>query len=141
MSETVNGVDLGQLQATIEAVGGKPEIAKFEFRLENRWIGGGHNQSTVKDFHGACEDHSHDKPFVLDNGEHPVLLSKDEGANPVENVLHALAGCLTTSLVYHAAARGIRIDKVTSRFEGDLDLPVFDIVRNPVPVEVKIGKV
>jgi len=40
-------------------------------------------------------------------------------------VLHALAACLTTSLVYHAAARGIRIESVESRLEGDLDLQGF----------------
>lgn len=54
-----------------------------------------------------------------------MLLGKDQGANPVEFVLHALAACLTTSLVYHAAARGIRIESIESRLEGDLDLQGF----------------
>src|SRR5690606_30866371 len=54
-----------------------------------------------------------------------VLLSGDKAANPVEYVLHALAGCLTTTLVYHAAARGIAVEAVTTRFEGDLDLQGF----------------
>lgn len=40
-------------------------------------------------------------------------------------MLHALAGCLTTSLVYHAAARGLRVDAVRTRFEGELDLRGF----------------
>ena len=40
-------------------------------------------------------------------------------------MLHALAACLTTSLVYHAAAQGIQIDEVESRLEGDLDLHGF----------------
>lgn len=43
----------------------------------------------------------------------------------MEYVLHALAGCLTTSMVYHAAARGIRLEDVESRLEGDLDLRGF----------------
>ena len=79
----------------------------------------------MSDFRGAGEDHPHESPFVLDNGEHPVLLSADEGANPAEFALHALAGCLTTSLVYHAAARGVDISSVESRLEGDLDLQGF----------------
>ena len=74
------------------------------------------------------------KPFVLESDEPPVLLGEDNGANPVEFVLHALAGCLTTSLVYHAAARGISLESVESQFEGDLDLHGFlglsDEVRN-----------
>ena len=40
-------------------------------------------------------------------------------------MLHALAACLTTSLVYHAAARDIRIESVESTLEGDLDLRGF----------------
>lgn len=46
----------------------------------------------------------------------------------------ALAGCLTTSLVYHAAARGIKIEEVESTLKGDLDLRGFlgmdEAVRN-----------
>ncbi|MBL8659441.1 MAG: OsmC family protein, partial [Rhodospirillales bacterium] len=48
-----------------------------------------------------------DSEFSFTNGEPPVLLSDNEGANPVEFLLHALAGCVTTTLVLHAAARGI----------------------------------
>jgi hypothetical protein len=51
---------------------------------------------------------------VLENDEPDVLLGSDQAANPVEYVLHALAGCLTTSLVYHAAARGIAVQAVES---------------------------
>ncbi|MGB6378445.1 MAG: OsmC family protein, partial [Syntrophobacteria bacterium] len=40
----------------------------------------------------------------------------------VEYVLHALAACLTTTLVYHAALRGIELEEVESELEGDLDL-------------------
>ena len=60
-----------------------------------------------------------------DADEPPVLLGEDRGANPVEYVLHALAACMTTSMVYHAAARGITIEAVGSRLEGDLDLQGF----------------
>ena len=55
----------------------------------------------------------------------PVLMNQNRAANPVEYVLHALAACLTTSLVYHAAARGVKVDEVESTLEGDLDLRGF----------------
>jgi len=61
----------------------------------------------------------------MDNDEPDVLLGSDQAANPVENVLHSLAGCLTTSLIYHAAARGITIHAMESRLEGNLDLRGF----------------
>jgi uncharacterized OsmC-like protein len=114
------------LFSTIDAIKETPGLAKFEFRANNRWINGGHNRTSVKDFYGAGrEDASRKQTFVFDNDEPVVLLGEDNGANPVEFVLHALAGCLTTSLVYHAAAQGIKIDAVESTFEGDLDLRGF----------------
>lgn len=61
----------------------------------------------------------------MDNDEPQILLREDNGANPVEYVLHALAGCLTTTMVYHAAARGIQLEGVESSLEGDLDLHGF----------------
>lgn len=76
------------------------------------------------DFYGALETQTR-KGFVSDNAEHPVPLGEDQAANPVEYVLHALAGCLTTSLVYHAAARGHKITEVESTLEGNLDLQGF----------------
>jgi uncharacterized OsmC-like protein len=132
----LNGVDVEKLGATLEALKAKPELARFQFRAKNRWVDGGHNRSEIGAFYGAgTEDAARAKrPFVMDNDEPPLLLGEDRGANPVEQVLHGLAGCLTTSLVYHAAARGIRIDSVESRLEGDLDLRGFlgisDDVRN-----------
>jgi uncharacterized OsmC-like protein len=119
----VNGVNVDQLAETIRAIEDTPSLAKFKFRAQNEWLDGGHNQSTIKDFYGAGrEDTSRKEPFVFDADEPAVLLGEDRGANPVEYVLHALAACLTTSLVYHAAARGITIDEVESELEGDIDL-------------------
>jgi len=57
--------------------------------------------------------------------EPPVLLGNNEGANPVEYLLVALSGCLTTSLIAHGSAKGVQIKRVESRYEGDLDLRGF----------------
>ncbi|MEX0645306.1 MAG: OsmC family protein [Parvularculaceae bacterium] len=125
MTDIMNGVDRKALFDTIEAVKNDPALGKFEFRLKNEWMRGGLNRSTVKDFYGTKTEIERDNPFVLYNDEPPVLLSGDEGPNPVENLLHALAGCMTTSIVYHAAAKGKKIDAIRTRFEGDLDLRGF----------------
>jgi len=121
----VNGVDRDKLFGTIEAIKADPAIAAFQFRLKNKWIDGGENRSRIDDYYGTRQDMRHAQAFELVNDEPPVLLSGDKGPNPVEYVLHALAGCLTTSLVYHAAARGIPVKGVTTRFEGNLDLRGF----------------
>jgi uncharacterized OsmC-like protein len=131
----VNGVNVDELFKTLDAVKKTAAIAKFRFRADNTWINGGHNRTSIRNFYGAgAEDTSRKTPFVLDADEPKVLLGTDRGPNPVEYVLTALAGCLTSSLVYHAAARGIAIEEVESHLEGDLDLRGFlgtsDEVRN-----------
>ena len=108
---------------TIAALKADKRLAKFQFRTRNRWINGGENRSTIRDFYGAgAEDTSRTETFEFTNGEPPVLLGNNEGANPVEFLLHALAGCVTTTFVLHAMARGITIRELSTELEGDLDL-------------------
>lgn len=119
----LNGLDVQAALATIDAVRADPSLARFQFRARNRWVNGGENRSTIRDFYGAGrEDASRAMEFEFVNGEPPVLLGQNEGANPVEFLLHALAGCVTTTLVLHAMARGIRIRALSTELEGDLDI-------------------
>ena len=124
-STIINGVMVDDLFATIDAIKATPAVAKFNFRIQNQWDSGSQNRSTVGRFYGATQDLSHPKPFVLEADEPAILLGKDMAANPVEYLLHALASCLTTSMVYHAAARGIHIEEVESSLDGDIDLHGF----------------
>jgi len=121
-SSILNGLDTGAMGATIQAIGDQPLIAKFQFRARNEWLGGGHNQTTITDFDGACQRHVHEQPHVVDSDEPAVLLSADRAANPAQHALHALAACLCSTLVIHATARGIRLRSVESTLEGDVDL-------------------
>lgn len=133
-NKMVNGIDVTGLFSTIDAIKGKPDIAKFKFRATNKWINGTHNRATVKDFYGALKEDNSREPMHFDMDEPPVLLGKNEGANPVEYLLAALSGCLTTSMIAHAAARGIEIKGVESRYEGDIDLRGFLGISEDVPV-------
>lgn len=122
-NDTVNGLDVDAAFATIAAIENDPSLAQFRFRARNSWITGGENRSTIRGFYGAGqEDMSRSEDFVFTNGEPPVLLGDNEGANPVEFLLHALAGCVTTTLVLHAAVRGIRILELSTELEGDIDV-------------------
>ena len=108
---------------TIAAIQADTNLARFQFRARNRWISGGENRSTIRDFYGAGrEDNFRSMTFEFTNGEPPVLLGNNEGANPVEFLLHALAGCVTTTFVLHAMARGIVIRELSTELDGDLDL-------------------
>ena len=121
----LNGVNVDQLFGNIDAIKNAPALGKFKFRANNKWINGGHNQTTIKNFYGVQQEHVHERPFELDADEPPLLLGEGIGPNPVEYVLTALAACVTTSLVYHAAAKGIKLNAVESRLEGDIDLRGF----------------
>src|SRR3954449_4859500 len=130
-----NGVDTAQMYGTLDAVKADPSLGRFQFRVANEWKGGSHNRSTIRSFYAAGgEDTSRTAEFTIDAGEPGILLGHDEGANPAEALLHALAGCLTTSLVYVAAARKVPLTRVESRLEGDMDvrgcLGISDSVRN-----------
>ena len=117
-----NGVDTAAFFATLDAVKGNHDIADFQWRVSNTWIDGAHNRSTVHGFYGATQEMAHATPFELD-ADHPgVLVGADHAPTPVEYVLHALAACLTAGIANIAAARNVKLTKVTSTIEGDMDL-------------------
>ncbi len=122
----VNGVDVGQLGATVAAIQANPELARFAFRATSAWVGGGRSRTEIQGFYGAgLEDTSRQRPFVLEGDEPPVLLGTNTAPNAVEAVLHALASCLAVGFVYNAAAQGIRVDALEFELEGELDLRGF----------------
>jgi uncharacterized OsmC-like protein len=124
--QTINGVNVSKLKETIQAIKETPSLADFRFRIVNKWQGGGLNQTTVKASYGAGQEFpGREGKFTMQADEPPVLLSEDRAANPVEHLLHSLAACVTTTMAYHAAARGIPLESVESRLEGELDLHGF----------------
>lgn len=119
----LNGVDVPALKETIEAIEADPSLGWSQWRNRNRWCDGGLNRSEIQGFYAAGrEDESRKVAFVFDNDEPPVLLGENRGPNPVEFILHALAGCITTTMVYYAASMGIELSRVETEFEGDIDL-------------------
>lgn len=133
MATRVNGIDVDVLGETIEAVKGDPNLAQCKFRAKNRWTGGTHNVGRVEGFFAAKQEMRHPSAFEHEADEPPILAGDDTAANPVEHLLTALAACLTTSLVAHAAVRGIEVRSVESELEGDIDLNGFFGLSNDVP--------
>jgi len=121
----LNGVDLDTLMGTVNAVQADPALGISKFRASNTWLSANHNRSTVTGFYAAKQEIAHAQTFTMDADEPAILAGGDQGANPVEHLLHALASCLTTSIVAHAAVRGIEIEELESELEGDIDLNGF----------------
>jgi len=124
-STTVNGVHLETLQGTVSAIARDPELGQCKFRARNTWLGGTRNCTRITGFYGARQEIAHKQTFELHADEPPILAGSDDGANPVEHLLNALAACVTTSMVAHAAVRGIHIESLESELEGDIDLRGF----------------
>jgi len=129
----VNGINLGVLQETVGAIKNDSELGRCRFRAHNKWNGGTHNCTTITDFDGAKQTMQHKQSFELHCDEPPILAGEDNGANPVEHLLNALAGCITTSMVAHAAVLGIHIEELESELEGDIDLNGFLGLDSGVP--------
>ena len=121
----VNGIDIDVLQTTLNNIKADPDLAKCKFHIHNQWLEGNHNRSTITSFYGAKQENEHQQTFKLYADEPPILAGHDQAPNPVEHLLNALAGCVTTSLVAHAAVRGIHIRELESEIEGDIDLRGF----------------
>lgn len=133
VAKTVNGIEVGTLSETVRAIKKDPDLGIAQFRATNKWLGGNHNRTTVIDFYGAKQDIAHAQQFELDADEPAILAGHDYGANPVEHLLHALASCVTTSMVAHAAVRGIPVRSVESTIEGDIDLNGYLGLSDEVP--------
>ena len=130
---SVNGIHLETLQGTVQAIAQEPELGQCRFRARNAWLGGSRNCTTVTGFYGAKQEIAHKQVFELHADEPPILAGTDAGANPVEHLLNALAACVTTSMVAHAAVRGIHIEELESELEGEIDLNGFLGLDESVP--------
>jgi uncharacterized OsmC-like protein len=124
-TSVINGVDRDKLFGTVDLIKATPGLAKFRFKIRNEWLAGAHTRSTILTFFGANTDFEHSVKFELDADEPAILLGTDQGPNPGEYLLHALAACVTSGMVYHAAARGIAIEEVESSIDGEVDVRGF----------------
>jgi uncharacterized OsmC-like protein len=119
----LNGVDLDRLTEIINVIEKDPDLTRFQFRAKNTWMNGGHSRSIIKGFYGGKrEDHTRNESYIFENDQPLILLGSDKGANPLEYILNALAGCITDSIIYNAAVKGIQIDELESELEGNFNL-------------------
>ena len=124
----LNGVNTLGLKTTLNDIKHNPKLARCEFRVRNHWINGDKNESETFDFYAAGTEQEHKQRFCFQAGEPLIMEGQDEGANPVEFLLSALSGCMTTTIAYYAALNGHEIKEMESSYKGDLDLQgLFDL--------------
>ena len=110
--ETVrNGVDTETLFATLDAVKAQPGLGTFQFRVANHWSTARTTARRSRLLRRRRRGHLPCRGVPARRRRARDPDRTDTGPNPAEYLLHALAACLTTSLVYVAAARKVRLTR------------------------------
>ena len=107
-SPATNGVDTATLFATLDAVKGQNEIAKFQFRASNTWVSGTHSRSHVL---RLLRRHAGDGAQARDRGRRRPPggpRRRRTTARPRSSTCCTrIAACLTAGIANIAAARGV----------------------------------
>lgn len=123
LNARINGVDLGALGEHIGAIRAQRKQGYYRFRAHNRWLDGGHTRTTVKDIHRAGHMlPRRTTPATIESNLPAGFHADDRALFPLELMLAAAASCLTTTLVWHASARGLHLDAVETLVDGHIDL-------------------
>ena len=117
-----NGVNVAALLGAREALTAAPEAAQFTWRANCKWFEGAHSRSTINGFFGLGDEQTRERGFDIES-DHPALFAaSDNAATPLEIVLAALASCLTGGVASIAQHRGVQLNSVEVRVEGDMDM-------------------
>jgi uncharacterized OsmC-like protein len=117
-----NGVNVEHLLGARTALTDAPEAAEFTWRATTEWVRGTRTETTIEDYSGLGEKHSHRSEFTY-TGDHPeVFAAEDNGPTPVEFVLVGLATCLTAGVAAVAQNRNIQLNSVKASIEGDMNI-------------------
>jgi len=117
-----NGVNVEHLLGARTALTDAPEAAEFTWRATTEWVRGTRTETTVEDYSGLGENHTHKSSFSY-TADHPeVFASEDNGPTPVEFVLVGLATCLTAGVAAVAQNRNIQLNAVKASIEGDMNI-------------------
>jgi uncharacterized OsmC-like protein len=120
MAEEINGVPCDKMFGAIAKFRENGDLAAFRFSARNEWTEGTASRSTIHEWYGIGADQVHVDEFTYES-DHPTL-GHGHGPTPQEYVLHALAGCVTAGVATGAAARNIKLNKVSSTVSADIDV-------------------
>jgi uncharacterized OsmC-like protein len=122
MATIDNGVNVQALLDARGALASAPEAAQFTWRASSQWQNGVHSTTSIHNFFGLGEEHSHKSEAVFDADHPEVFAAEDNGITPIEYLLVGLASCLTAGVASVAQNRGIQLRSVQSTVEGNHDI-------------------
>ena len=119
-SGKINGVPVQNVRALVDAVKADPANGATQWQAVTTWKGGFDCESKIRD-------------HTIHMNEPDALGGTDTAPNMVETVLAAYGSCLTVGYAMNAALRGIKINDLEVKLEGDLDLAGFLGLSDEVP--------
>jgi uncharacterized OsmC-like protein len=120
MDEEINGVPCDKMFGAIARFRDNGDLAAFRFSATNEWVEGTASRSTIYEWYGIGAEQKHVREFSFE-ADHPTL-GHGHGPTPQEYVLHALAACITAGVATGAAARNIKLNRVSSTVSADIDV-------------------
>ncbi len=119
----LNGIDVGGLTSTIDAIRGDSAKGQTRWTIKSRWMGGTRSDHVVD----GCRIGGSDveRRFLIQADEPVELCGTNLFANPQEYLLSAMNACMIVGYAAVAALMGVRLTHVEIETWGDIDLRGF----------------
>ena len=127
----VNGINVDDLAALVDRVKQDASQGKTNWRVTTTWQGQTRSRAEVSGF--AIGGKEVARQFSLDIDEPCELGGGNAFANPQEYLIAALNACMTVGYVAQCAIRGITLERLEIRTEGEIDLRGFLGIDPTVP--------
>jgi len=131
----VNGINVDDIKALIEAVEQDPRMGLTRWKVTNTWQGRTHMRAAIGPFHIGGKPVK--RPFIIDIDEPMELGGSNAYPNPQEYLIAALNACMMVGYVALCALQGIALEKLEIQTEGDIDLRGFLGLDDTIPAGYK----
>jgi uncharacterized OsmC-like protein len=122
MAEQLNDVNLAKVKELDGMVRANPAAGKATLKASSTWKRGTKALVSV----GRCQALGQDifpatRQFFVTVDDPDLLGGVDAAPNPIETLMSALAGCVTSGIATNAALFGVPVDAIEIEMEADLD--------------------
>jgi uncharacterized OsmC-like protein len=122
MAEQVNDVNVPKIKELDAMVRATPGLGKMTMKATSTWERGTKCLVTVGSAQALGQElFPRTRKWAVMVDDPDVLGGVDSAPNPIETLLAALAGCVTSGIATNAALFGVPLDSIEIAMEADLD--------------------
>ncbi len=123
MAEQINDINVPKIKELDQLVRANPALGKATFKVTSTWKRGTKTVIEVGTITAAGQSlFPPTRSFVLTTDDPDVLGGVDNAPTPMETLVAALAGCITSGIATNAALFGVLLDEIEIAMEADMDL-------------------